>query len=156
MPKRLNLSLDDQAWTAEVSDGRVNVSPGDANVNVESQDDALVARHGSSTHRGIAVVSGDIVWVTIAGEVFPVRIQHGRSERRRSPDQDAFTSPMPATVVRIAVAPGTAVKDGDVLISLEAMKMELPIRAPRDGVVRAIHCREGDLVQPDQPLLELE
>ena len=53
-------------------------------------------------------------------------------------------------------APATRVHDGDVLIALEAMKMELPIRAPRDGVVRAVHCREGELVQPDQVLLELE
>jgi 3-methylcrotonyl-CoA carboxylase alpha subunit len=63
---------------------------------------------------------------------------------------------MPATVVRIAVKPGDAVENGDVLIALEAMKMELPIRAPRDGVVLAVHCREGELVRPDQELLEFE
>jgi biotin carboxyl carrier protein len=39
---------------------------------------------------------------------------------------------------------------------LEAMKMELPIRAPRDARVKAIACRQGDLVQPGVPLLELE
>ena len=61
---------------------------------------------------------------------------------------DALTPPMSATVVRIAVKPGDAVRHGDVLIALEAMKMELPIRAPRDGVVAPIHCHEGELVQP--------
>ena len=54
------------------------------------------------------------------------------------------------------VKPGDRVEDGDVLIALEAMKMELPIRAPRNGVVRAILCREGELVQPGQVLLEFE
>ena len=39
---------------------------------------------------------------------------------------------------------------------LEAMKMELPIKAPRDGRVTAISCRTGELVQPGVPLLELE
>ena len=39
---------------------------------------------------------------------------------------------------------------------LEAMKMELPIRAPRDGVVKSVGCRVGDLVQPGATLLELE
>jgi biotin carboxyl carrier protein len=63
---------------------------------------------------------------------------------------------MSATVVRILVKPGDKVSNGDVLIALEAMKMELPIRAPRDGVVRSIHCKPGDLVQPDQQLLEME
>jgi len=63
---------------------------------------------------------------------------------------------MPATVIRIAVKPGQTVQAGEVLISLEAMKMELPIRAPRDGIVRAVNCREGELVQPDQSLLDFE
>jgi 3-methylcrotonyl-CoA carboxylase alpha subunit len=62
---------------------------------------------------------------------------------------------MSATVVRIVAKPGAAVSAGDLLIALEAMKMELAIRAPRDGVVKAVHCREGDLVQPGAALLEL-
>jgi biotin carboxyl carrier protein len=61
---------------------------------------------------------------------------------------------MPATVTRIAVKVGDAVAKGDLLIALEAMKMELPIRAPRDFVISAIHCAEGDLVQPGTVLLE--
>jgi 3-methylcrotonyl-CoA carboxylase alpha subunit len=43
-----------------------------------------------------------------------------------------------------------------VLIVLEAMKMELPIRATSDGRVTAIHCREGDLVQPGVTLIEVD
>jgi biotin carboxyl carrier protein len=35
------------------------------------------------------------------------------------------------------------------------MKMELPVRAPRDGIVSAIHCREGELVQPGVTLVEI-
>jgi glutaconyl-CoA decarboxylase len=62
---------------------------------------------------------------------------------------------MPATVLRINVKPGDAVKKGDVLVLLEAMKMELPIRAAADATVAAVHCREGELVQPDTPLVEL-
>jgi acetyl-CoA/propionyl-CoA carboxylase biotin carboxyl carrier protein len=83
-------------------------------------------------------------------------VTHGaRRSRSSTHDQDAFMPPMSATVVRIAVKPGDEVKAGDVLIALEAMKMELPIRAPRDGVISAIHCSVGDLVQPDQALLEM-
>ena len=48
------------------------------------------------------------------------------------------------------------VTEGDTLIVLEAMKMELPIKAPRNGVVKAVHCAKGDLVQPGVNLLELE
>ena len=63
---------------------------------------------------------------------------------------------MPATVTRINVKPGDAVKRGDILVLLEAMKMELPVRASSGGTVRAIRCREGELVDADAVLLELQ
>jgi biotin carboxyl carrier protein len=47
------------------------------------------------------------------------------------------------------------VKSGDTVIILEAMKMELPVRTSRDGIVTAVHCREGELVQPDTVLMEI-
>jgi biotin carboxyl carrier protein len=68
----------------------------------------------------------------------------------------ALSAPMPATVVAITATPGQEVAPGDLLIMLEAMKMELPIRAPRAGRVKALACREGELVQPGVPLVEME
>jgi 3-methylcrotonyl-CoA carboxylase alpha subunit len=62
---------------------------------------------------------------------------------------------MPGTVLAIAVTTGQQVRTGDVLLTLEAMKMELPIRAPRDGVVTAINCTEGELVQPGILLVDV-
>jgi biotin carboxyl carrier protein len=81
--------------------------------------------------------------------------------RRQAPKpasagRQVLTAPMPARVVKVSVAPGERVAHGDTLALLEAMKMELPIRAPADGVVRAVHCQEGQLVQPEAPLIELE
>jgi biotin carboxyl carrier protein len=67
----------------------------------------------------------------------------------------ALTAPMPATVIRVLVQPGAAVRKGDTVILLEAMKMELPIRAVADATVTAVHCREGQLVQPGTTLVEL-
>jgi 3-methylcrotonyl-CoA carboxylase alpha subunit len=66
----------------------------------------------------------------------------------------ALIAPMPATVIRVKVKPGDPVRKGDVLIVLEAMKMELPLRALGDGVVSAVRCREGELVQADATLVE--
>ncbi len=62
---------------------------------------------------------------------------------------------MPATVLRINTPAGTVVKRGDTLLVLEAMKMELPIRANADGTVTVVNCRIGDLVQPGVSLIEL-
>ena len=65
------------------------------------------------------------------------------------------TAPMPASVLKVLVEPGASVKKGDTLIILEAMKMELPLRAAGDGTVSAVNCREGELVRPDTVLVEL-
>ena len=74
------------------------------------------------------------------------------------PDKARPTSviaPMPARVIRILVQPGSAARKGETLLVLEAMKMELPVRAPADAIVTAVHCREGDLVQADAVLIDL-
>jgi acetyl-CoA/propionyl-CoA carboxylase biotin carboxyl carrier protein len=77
--------------------------------------------------------------------------------RRRTSAEGAqsLAAPMPATVVKVLVKPGDRVSKGDTVVVLEAMKMELPLRAPGNATVKAVHCREGELVQPDAVLVEL-
>jgi biotin carboxyl carrier protein len=58
-------------------------------------------------------------------------------------------------VLKVHVKAGDEVKKGDTLVLLEAMKMELPLRAPGDGKVAAVRCREGELVPADAVLVEL-
>jgi len=94
-------------------------------------------------------------WVWIDGRVARIDAPPTGRSRGRSASNE-LSAPMPATVISVMVAMGATVARGDTLIMLEAMKMELPIRAPRDGVVRAIHCQAGQLVQPGVNLLELE
>ena len=76
-----------------------------------------------------------------------------KTEKGRHPSPIA--APMPARVIRIVASPGAHVRRGDTLLVLEAMKMELPLRAPGDGVVTAIHCQEGELVQAEAVLIDL-
>ena len=82
----------------------------------------------------------------------------GPDAREPSPDAhlDALAAPMPATVAAVLVQPGAVVAAGDTLVRLEAMKMELAIRAPAAGRVAAVDCRAGELVQPGRPLVILE
>jgi biotin carboxyl carrier protein len=96
--------------------------------------------------------------VFLDGRVYVIDVTSsgGGSQVRALHDEMALASPMPATVAAIAVTPGQDVSQGDVLIMLEAMKMELPIKAPRDGRVKAVACSVGELVQPGIPLVELE
>jgi geranyl-CoA carboxylase alpha subunit len=58
-------------------------------------------------------------------------------------------------VIKVLVEPGMHVKNGDTVVVLEAMKMELPIRATGDAKVTKVLCREGELVQADAVLIEL-
>jgi biotin carboxyl carrier protein len=111
---------------------------------------------GSRQRVAYAAQIGGATWVFLDGEVAVIGPSAGRVRTAAADEQSSLAAPMPATVVAIAVHPGQKVSAGDVLIRLEAMKMEFPVRSPRDATVVAIKCREGELVQPGVPLLELD
>ncbi len=69
---------------------------------------------------------------------------------------EAINAPMPGTILQVKVAAGQAVKSGDVLVVLEAMKMENEIVAPRDGVVAQVAVSKGSTVDTGAPLLSLQ
>ena len=95
------------------------------------------------------------VWVHADGGVFYFpNEQNSRPSRSRSGGHD-LSAPMPATVRAVLVDVGAQVRAGDTVVTLEAMKMELSLRAPGDGTVTAIHCRAGELVQAGVPLVEI-
>ncbi len=58
-----------------------------------------------------------------------------------------IVSPMPGTILDVKVAAGNAVKKGDIIVILEAMKMENEIRAPRDGKIISVGVAKGAAVQ---------
>lgn len=67
----------------------------------------------------------------------------------------ALVAVMPGRVLDVLVAEGDRVRKGDTLVLLEAMKMELRIPAPADGVVARIHCAAGEVVEKGQQLVEV-
>ena len=113
----------------------------------------VAAESGRSIAYGVRL--GKNTWVFLDGRVYVI----GDTSTSAIPgrrDEPSLAAPMPATVVAINVTPGETVKAGDVLVVLEAMKMELAVTAPHDGRVTALQCRVGELVQPGIPLVELE
>jgi 3-methylcrotonyl-CoA carboxylase alpha subunit len=114
----------------------------------------LIVREDDRIARMYAVVSGGKTWVFHDGISYEIAGESGQA--RTSQAHGSVMAPMPATVLAVKVSPGDAVKRGDVLIVLEAMKMELPIRAPGDAKVAAVHCRAGELVQADVSLVDFE
>lgn len=104
------------------------------------------------------VLDNGIIWAFVDGDVFRVEVEDAErgTRARRGTGDEGLSAPMPATVIKLLVDVGEQVDAGDALLLLEAMKMELPIRAPRAARVKAFRCKAGDLVQPGVPLVDLE
>ena len=103
-----------------------------------------LARDGANVH---------LSWEGVAHVLVEER-EGARAAHRH--DSGALEAPMPGRVAAVKVAPGQRVARGDELLVVEAMKMENALRAPRDGVVRAVHASVGDMVGPGRALVELE
>lgn len=69
---------------------------------------------------------------------------------------ESITSPMPGNILAVNVTAGQAVKKGDVLMVLEAMKMENEIMCPRDGVVASVNTSKGASVESGTLLCVLQ
>lgn len=66
---------------------------------------------------------------------------------------ETVAAPMPGTIVDVKVSAGQAVKSGDVLVVLEAMKMENEVMAPHDGTVAQVVTQKGAKVETGTPLI---
>ena len=65
-------------------------------------------------------------------------------------------APMPGIICEIKVKPGDTVIEDQEVLTLEAMKMEMPIATTAAGTVKTIHCKKGDAVQGGDTLVEIE
>jgi 3-methylcrotonyl-CoA carboxylase alpha subunit len=104
-------------------------------------------------HRTVTARRGDRVFVWCDGEVF--EFSPARAAKRAGAADGDLRAPMPGRIRKVLVSEGQSVARGDVLLVLEAMKMEHAIRAPREGTVRRVPHREGDLVETGTALVEL-
>ena len=106
-----------------------------------------------SVQRRYAVaVSDDAVWIARDGHHLEVRTErHARGGAGAA--AGSLEAPMPGTVLLVHVADGDTVAEGDVLLVLESMKMELSITAPHAGTVAGLALAPGDRVALKQPLV---
>jgi len=106
--------------------------------------------------RVIVARQGDRVFAQIGGRAYDLRVV-SRVAAAAGDHQAAggLEAPMPGRVTRVAVKVGDAVKRGQELIVVEAMKMENAITAPADGVVKSLTVRVGDMVSPGSALIEV-
>ncbi len=101
--------------------------------------------------------------VTVNNLTVPVKVVDARRKlagaaaaRPQQSGPTAIKSPMPGKVVKLLVKPGDAVKSGQGVAIVEAMKMENELRAPRDGRIKDVVVKEGQPVEGGQTLATIE
>jgi biotin carboxyl carrier protein len=97
-------------------------------------------------------------FVFIDGSVFkvkPVELTGRTKKRKKEAGESDLDSPISGKIVQVKVKKGDTVKKGDVLIVIEAMKMEYLIRSPFNGNVAKIHFKENDQIEIGQKTVDI-
>ena len=103
---------------------------------------------------------GDTWTAVVAGETFVISVpdagpapKQRRSSGGKSKKSGKVSANIPGKVVTVEVSLGDDVEEGQVIMILEAMKMQNEIQAPVSGTVTEIHCEEGQSIEANVPLL---
>ena len=126
--------------------------------NTDNTDDA----ESAETRTFAVEVNGRRIEVALPASLVLGGAQRKKPKKRRSGGSkaavsgDAVASPMQGTVIKLNVAEGDAVEEGDVLLVLEAMKMENPVKAHKAGTVTGLAAEEGAQVNKAAVLMELK
>jgi acetyl-CoA/propionyl-CoA carboxylase biotin carboxyl carrier protein len=141
-----------------IADGRIKVDGDTCTAEIRPMQDGRYAVELGGTLRTYAVAFGQNESEG-EGELWVGRDGHQLHIRTYKPDRSGTTltgsldAPMPGTVLQVRVKNGDEVREGDVLLVLESMKMELSIAAPRPGTVEGLTLSPGDRVELGQPLV---
>ena len=119
---------------------------------------ALSARIDCAMQRFSARAQDDGVLVHDGRQRLHLRTEavYRRTSEALTATEHRIRAPMPGRVVVVQKQPGDAVSAGDVVLVIEAMKMELALKAPRDGVLAEVRAQAGDFVEGDAVLATLE
>jgi 3-methylcrotonyl-CoA carboxylase alpha subunit len=110
---------------------------------------------GTAVHFARAT-AGDRQFLRIDGRGFEARLFDPRSEEAGGGGQDSVKAPMPGAVIYLHKAVGDHVLRGEPLITIESMKLQTALPAPRDGVIAAILRAEGEVFDKDEVIVRLE
>jgi len=118
----------------------------------------LSFRQGTDNHHATVLKVGADLHVMLRGDTFVVRDLDSDIDRFvvGGSAMGGIVAPLPGQVLEVRVKPGDQVRSGDVLVIVEAMKMEHQVRAPEEGVVEAVHCSAGNRVEEGVVLISLK
>jgi acetyl/propionyl-CoA carboxylase alpha subunit len=101
-------------------------------------------------------LDGKRVWVTLAGRTYLLTQSSGAARGTGQNAPGELIAPMPGQVQSVNVAEGEIVKKGQTLLVLVAMKMEIRIQSPLDGVVKRVFVKTGETLEKDKILVEVK
>ncbi|HEX2799017.1 MAG TPA: biotin/lipoyl-containing protein [Thermoanaerobaculia bacterium] len=102
-----------------------------------------------------ALRDGNVAWVWFRGETYRLSLARSGRAARGGEETPSLEAPMPGRIAAVRVASGASVSKGDVLVVVEAMKMEHAVRAPKDGAVKRVLVSEGQMVGLGDVLVEM-
>jgi acetyl/propionyl-CoA carboxylase alpha subunit len=110
---------------------------------------------------GEAAYARGVLWIHLDGETFVYEVPKKESRRGgRAGGQGSHPgevlAPMPGKIIKILVEPGAQVAAQQVLIVMEAMKMEYTLKAQAEGTVASVNCQAGEQVALGQCLVKME
>ncbi len=98
---------------------------------------------------------GDRQFVRMAGRTYEVGLIDRSSDVAGASGHDEVKAPMPGRVVTVHKSVGDAVTRGEAVMTIESMKLQMALSAPRDGVISALSRGEGDAVEKDEVVAKL-
>jgi 3-methylcrotonyl-CoA carboxylase alpha subunit/acetyl-CoA/propionyl-CoA carboxylase biotin carboxyl carrier protein len=143
------LAVDRAGGIVEHAHGEARVSP------LREESGRLLLEIDEVRHEFHVEVRADAVEVVHEGALFEFREPLARADRPHAAGDGSLVAPMPGTVLRVSAAAGDTVTHGQVLLILEAMKMELTLTAPFDGTVAEVKVSEGEQVAARQLLVRV-
>lgn len=124
---------------------------------IQTQNNSFTAQTEQETLEGKFFTSKDFVDVHLSSGTYRLPLSNTKSRQRAGVAQaGSLNAPMPGKILKVLVPAGTAVKSGETLLILEAMKMEHKICSPKEGTLKKMNFKEGDRVTQGDILCEVE
>jgi len=121
----------------------------------ETKPGQLKLKIGNKIIKSIITEGDKEKFVFVDGEVFKVKPVQLTGMKKEKSKEGNLNSPISGRVVSVKTKNGDSVKKGDILMVIEAMKMEYLIRAPYDGKIKKVFFKEKDLIEIGQQTIEL-
>ncbi|KAK4685519.1 hypothetical protein P7C73_g4628, partial [Tremellales sp. Uapishka_1] len=136
----------------------INGQPSTRAVSRLISETEIVTRYAESALQSTVISLGDKIHVFDKGTQYILehRIDEANDLVETRETADRLQSPMPATVIEVRVRPGEQVKEGQVCCVLESMKMEINVRAGRDGKIEGVNVEKGQVVEEGAVLVTME